>query len=86
MKSNYKPSISSRTSVRSLIVACLPGAGLAFVANSPALGAAFAASTNRGLTVDGNNDAGTNTPTTNHAGKPGDINTNGIQAIAGIRG
>ncbi len=41
MRTKLKPSNSSRTSVRSLIVACLPAAAVGIVANSPALGAVF---------------------------------------------
>ena len=89
MKSNFKPSIASRASVRSLIVSCLPAAAVALVANSPALGAAFQEPANHGLTVDDNTAASTNGTSTNAAG------TNGVsvrppseevEATAGRRG
>lgn len=65
MRTNFKPSVSSRASVRSLVVACLPAAAIAFVANSPALGAAISSATNHDLTVDDNTGTGTNGPATN---------------------
>jgi hypothetical protein len=68
VKSNYKSSISSRASVRSLIVACLPAAAVAFVANSPALGAAFNEGANHGLILDDNKGASTNGSSTNASG------------------
>ena len=90
MKSNFKTSISSRASVRSLIVACLPSAALVMAANPPALGAAIDSATNHDLTVDDNTGASTNVPTTNGPG----TNTSGagtnhlptIHACAGERG
>jgi hypothetical protein len=63
MQIKPKPFISSRTSVRSLIVACMPAAALGVIANSPALGAVFNPSSNQGLTTDDN--ASTNGANTN---------------------
>jgi hypothetical protein len=60
MRAKLKPSISSRTSFRSLIAACLPAAALGVIANSPALGAVFNPSSNQGLTADDNAAASTN--------------------------
>jgi hypothetical protein len=82
MKSNYKPSLSNRASVRSLIVACLPAAAVAFVANSTVLGAVFGECTGHDLTVDDNHGAATNCPSTNSSG----INTNIEMPLSGIRG
>jgi hypothetical protein len=70
MRTKFKPSTSSRTSVRGLIVACMPAAALGVIANSPALGAVFNAPANQGLTMDDNaaastNSAGTHAPSTN---------------------
>jgi hypothetical protein len=82
----HKPSLSSKASVKSLIVACMPAAAVAFLANSPALSAAFSEPAHQGLAVDDNTVANTNSSPTNHAGKAGDVDTNGIRAIAGQRG
>ena len=68
MRAMLKPSISSRTSVRSLIVACLPAAALGVAANSPVLGAVFSQPANQGLTTDDH--AGTNAPSTNSTDTP----------------
>jgi len=68
MRSCFKPSLASRASARSLIVACMPAAAIAFVAHSPALGAAFGPAPNRDLTEDDNASAGTNGPPTHVPG------------------
>ena len=86
MRTKLKPSISSRTSARSLIIACMPAAALGVIANSPALGAVFNPLANRGLSVDDNSGASTNgashhAPSTNS----GSVVTNEID-IAGQRG
>ncbi len=67
MKLNFKPSVSSRATVRSLIVACLPTAAVGLVAGSPAVGAVFSEGANHGFTVD-DNAVSTNAPATNGAG------------------
>jgi hypothetical protein len=77
MKSNHKASIASRASTRLLVVACLPATVVAFVANSPALGAVYNTATNHGLSVDDNNGASTNGPGTNGIGS----NTNGSREV-----
>jgi hypothetical protein len=86
MKPSYKASISSRASVKSLIVACMPAAAVAFLANSPALSASLSAPAHQGLTVDDNAVASTHSPTTNHAGKAGDGGTNFTMPTEGLRG
>ena len=85
MKSNFKPSVSSRASVRSLIVSCLSAAAVALAANSPALGAAFHEPANRGLTVDDNTAASTNASSTNAASTNGG-SVHQPEAIDGMRG
>jgi hypothetical protein len=84
MRSNHKPTIVSRASVRSLIVACLPAAAVAFVANSPAVGAVFSPSADQGLTVDDNSATNSKGHSTNSSG----TNTNGDmpEIMNGIRG
>ena len=91
MKSNFKPSISSRASIRSLIVASLPATVLAYAANCPALEAAINSATNHDLTVDDNLNPATNAPTTNGAStNRSGASTNGDRPInypiSGIRG
>jgi hypothetical protein len=80
MNAGYKPSISSRASVRSLVVACMPAAAVGLLANSPALGAAFI-QVDQGLAVNDNNGASTNGSSTNGSART----TNDI-SIQGIRG
>jgi hypothetical protein len=90
MRTKFKPSISSRTSVRGLIIACMPAAALGVIANSPALGAVFNPSSNQGLTGDDNAAASTNgashhAPSTNSTDTPhfdNDVPT----VTAGLRG
>jgi len=89
MRTKFKPSTSSRTSVRGLIVACMPSAALGVIANSPALGAVFNPPANQGLTVEDNAAASTNSashhaPSTN-SGSAG-TNRDVPQVWAGIRG
>jgi hypothetical protein len=89
MRTKLKPSISSRTSVRGLIVACMPAAALGIIANSPVLGAVFNQPANQGLTTDDNAGASTNgasahAPHTN-SGSAG-TNSDVPQVWAGIRG
>ncbi len=89
MKSNQKPSIASRTSVRSLIVAFMPAAAVGLVASSPAVGAVFGEGANHGLTVD-DNAASTNVPATNGAVTNSGSATNPppqpIDVVDGLRG
>jgi hypothetical protein len=86
MRPNSKPSIASRATVRSLIVACLPAAAVGFVASSPAVGAVFGEGANHGLTVD-DNAVSTNVPATNGAGTNSTGNrTNNDQTIESIEG
>ena len=89
MRTKMKTSISSRTSVRGLIIACLPAAALGVIANSPVLGAVFDPVANRGLTTDDNaaaitNGASSHAPSTNSssAGTTNDV----PQVWNGIRG
>jgi hypothetical protein len=89
MQTKSKPSITSRTSVRSLIIACMPAAALGVAANSPVLGAVFNPPANQGLTVDDNaaastNGASTHAPSTNSssAGTNNDV----PQGWSGMRG
>ena len=84
MRAEFKPSISSRTSVRGLIVACMPAAALGVIANSPALGAVFHPLANQGLTADDNAAASTNAPGTNRPGNT--TNNDGQVIIQGVRG
>ena len=73
MRTKLKSSVSSRTSVRGLIVACLPAAALGVIANSPVLGAVFSQLANQGLTTDdhaGTNGASTHAPSTNSTDTP----------------
>jgi hypothetical protein len=63
----------------------MPAAAVAFVANSPALGAVFNDGANQGMTVNDNKGVSTNGPSTNGVGS----NTNGDRGelpMAGIRG
>ena len=88
MRTNFKSSISSRASVRSLIIACMPAGVIAFAANSPALGAAFDTATNHDVAVDDNTGTGTNGPaangpSTNSSGNS--TNHDIIYCCAGIR-
>ncbi len=83
MKSNYKSSVASRATVRSLVVAFMPAAAVGLVASSPAVVAEFGESANHGLTVD-DNAATTNGPSTNGTGVFTNINSQ--KAVAGIRG
>jgi hypothetical protein len=86
MKSNYKSSVASRTTVRSLVVAFMPAAAVGLVTSSPVLGAVFDDGANRGLTVD-DNAASTNVPATNGAGtNSGAINPPPPMIINGMRG
>ena len=86
MRPRIKPSISSRTSVRGLIIACLPAAALGIAANSPVLGEDFKQPANQGLTVRDQAAASTNAPGTNGLGNT----TNNIEqvpiSIHGVRG
>jgi hypothetical protein len=89
MRAKLKPSISSRTSVRSLIVACMPAAALGVIANSPVLGAVFNPLANQGLTTDDNASASTNgpaphAPSTNSSSRG--TNKDLPQVWAGLRG
>jgi hypothetical protein len=86
MKPNYKFSISSRASVKSLIVVCLPTTAVAFVANTPALSAAFRAPTNQVLTVDDNAVASTNSPSTNGSSSSTNSYNKPSLTIQGVRG
>jgi hypothetical protein len=82
MESNYKASIASRASVRSLIIAFMPATAVALVANSSSLGAAFIPS-DQGLTFNNNTAASTNGPSTN--GSPANTNRD-ILPCFGLRG
>jgi len=89
MLTKFKPSTSSRTSVRGLIIACMPAAVLGVIANSPALGAVFNPSSNQGLTADDNaaastNGAGTHYTSTNSSSA--DTNFDRGVTWEGIRG
>ena len=89
MRSNFKPSVSSRVSVRGLIVACMPAAALGIAANLPVLGAVLNEA-HQGLAVEDNAGASTKAPpphppstNSSHAGTnidfPGEV-------WAGLRG
>ena len=91
MRVTFKPSLASRASARSLIVACMPAAAIAFVANSPALGSAFDQATNRDLTVNDNAGAETNVPPaqipgTNNTGNATNHNWPPEYPLEGARG
>jgi hypothetical protein len=83
LRTKSKPSISSRTSVRGLIIACLPAAALGVVADSPVLGAAFNQPADQGFTVDNNPGARTNIPSTNSTYTPTDFHR---RNVGGTRG
>jgi len=86
MRTKFKPSTSSRTSVRSLLIACLPTAGLGVLANSPVLGAVFNSSANQGLAIDDNAAASTNAPGTNGIGRTTNSEEHMPLPLNGIRG
>ena len=86
MRTKFKPSISSRTSVRGLIVACMPATALGNIANSPVFGAVFNQPANQGLTTDDNastNGSSTHAPATNRSAG---TNIDGPQVWSGLRG
>ncbi len=85
-RTKMKPSISSRASVRSLIVACMPAAALAVIANSPALGAVFGESANQGLTVADKTAANPKAPSTNGIGNTTNNNFQVPITTQGVRG
>ncbi len=64
MRTKLKTSVSSRTSVRGLIVACMPAAAIGVIANSPVLGAVFNPLANQDLAVDDKAAASPSTPST----------------------
>jgi hypothetical protein len=78
MKTNFKSSISSRVSVRGLIIACMPAAALGVAANSPVLGAVLNEA-HQGLAVEDNSGASTNSGS---AGTNNDV----PQVWSGMRG
>jgi len=87
MRHKLNPSIASRTSVRGLIIACMPAAALGVIANSPALGAVFNSPANQGLTADDNTAASTNGPGTHTPSTNSSADTNILeQIVAGQRG
>jgi uncharacterized RDD family membrane protein YckC len=91
MRATFKPSLSSRASARSLIVACMPAAAIAFVADSPALGSAFAHAADRDFTVADNAGASTNIPpthipSTNNTGNTTNRNWPPEYPVDGMRG
>jgi len=81
-----KPSIASRTSVRGLIITCLPAAAMGVIANSPALGAVFNSPANQGLTIDDNTAASTNASGTNGIGTTNNSGEHVPIGMHGIRG
>ncbi len=86
MRTKLKSSISSRTSVRGLIVACMPAAALGIIANSPVFCAVFNQPANQGLTTDDNastNGSSTHAPATNSSAG---TNIDVPQVWSGIRG
>jgi len=82
MQTKLKPSISSRTSVRGLIVACMPAAALGIIANSPALGAVFSQPADQALTTDDKTGASTHATSTNSSAG---TNSYFDEAIGGAR-
>ena len=91
MQSRFKPSLSSRASARTLIVACMPAAALAMVAHTPALGSVFAPAANPDLTADDKAGASTNAPPahipgTNNSGNATNGNWPPVYPLAGLRG
>ena len=87
MRTKLKPSISSRTSVRGLIVACMPAAALGIIANSPALGAVFSQPAVQALTTDDKTGASTNGASTHATSTNSSAGTNSYfdEAIGGAR-
>ena len=86
MRRRIKPSISSRTSVRSLIVACMPATVLGVVANSPALGAIFNQPASQCPAVVDKAVASLKAPSTNRIGNTTNNNEQVPICIQGIRG
>jgi len=89
MRTKLIPSISSRTSVRGLIIACMPAAAFGVVANSSVLGAVASQRADHDLTADDNTSASTNgpaphAPSTNSGS--GGTNNDLPQGWAGLRG
>ena len=86
MRPRTKPSLSSRTSVRGLIVACLPATVLGVVANSPALGAVFNQPANQCPTVVDKAAASPEAPSTNRIGNTTNNSEQVPICIHGVRG